>query len=247
VTVPTDPARLAPADPSRPPPAGGRPLVAVVAGCSPPERYSVHRGYVEAVTAVGAVAVVVPAGADVDADAVCALVRSCDGVILTGGGDVTSAGGPGAAVPLLHPDPARDAIEVRIVREALDAGRRLLGVCRGAQVIAVATGGSLIPDLAAAGLHGHWDEDHQYEPVHPVATEPGSLASAVLGSVDMVNSIHHQAVGDPGPLLRPGAWGPQGVIEAVEGGGLLGVQWHPERLVGTDPRHLAPFYWALGR
>jgi putative glutamine amidotransferase len=66
-------------------------------------------------------------------------------------------------------------------------------------------------------------------------------------SLTSVYSIHHQAIADPGHLLRASAWGEDDVIEAVEAPGLLGVQWHPERLSGMDPRHLAPFAWVVGR
>jgi len=68
----------------------------------------------------------------------------------------------------------------------------------------------------------------------------------VLAGAAAVNSIHHQAVRDPGPDLRATAWGPNGLIEAVEAPGMLGLQWHPERLAGADARHLAPFEWLVG-
>jgi putative glutamine amidotransferase len=60
-----------------------------------------------------------------------------------------------------------------------------------------------------------------------------------------VNSIHHQAVATTGTRLRASAWSPDGLIEAVEAPGLLGIQWHPERLAHADPRHLAPFRWLV--
>jgi putative glutamine amidotransferase len=140
-------------------------------------------------------------------------------------------------------DPWRDDTEVAVVRQARTQGKRILGVCRGIQLLAVANGGTLIPDLVAAGFDGHWEEERQYEPVHAVRAEPGSIAAAVLGDVTLVNSIHHQAVADPGPMLHATAWSSDGVIEAIEGSGLLGLQWHPERLSESDARHLAPFAW----
>jgi putative glutamine amidotransferase len=100
-------------------------------------------------------------------------------------------------------------------------------------------------DLTEKGLDGHWEEERQYEPVHAIHSQAGSLASGILSSVDRVNSIHHQANADPGQMLRATAWSPDGLVEAVEGRELLGVQWHPERLTATDPRHLAPFEWVV--
>jgi putative glutamine amidotransferase len=61
----------------------------------------------------------------------------------------------------------------------------------------------------------------------------------------VVNSIHHQAVADPGTGLEATAWAPDGVIEAIEGDRILGVQWHPERMSSTRPVHLAPFEWLV--
>ena len=101
-------------------------------------------------------------------------------------------------------------------------------------------------DLPNAGYPGHWDEERQHEPIHGVVADPGSLAHHALGGAARVNSIHHQAVATPGPQLRATAWGDDGVIEAIEGDGVLGVQWHPERLARTDDRHLAPFRWLVG-
>jgi putative glutamine amidotransferase len=142
-------------------------------------------------------------------------------------------------------DPARDMAEIVVVQLAMAQGKRVLGVCRGAQLLAVMGGGTLIHDLSEKGIDGHWDEERQYQGVHPVRAEVGSAVAVVLGSVDRVNSIHHQAIADPGQTLRATAWSDDGVIEAVEGTGLLGVQWHPERLSGTDPRHLDPFRWLV--
>lgn len=218
-----------------------RPLVGVVAGRSPVERYSVHHGYVNAVALAGGNPIVVPAGPGLDPEWGIAVLERCGGVVFTGGGDV-ALGGPTA---LKDPDPARDEVELVLVRWAIRARRRVLGICRGVQLLAMATGGSLVADLPTAGYEGHWMGQRQYEPVHDVKAHPGSLAAEVLGAVTEVNSIHHQAVADPGALLRPTAWAPDGVIEALEGPSVLGVQWHPERLVATDPRHLGPFTWAL--
>lgn len=99
---------------------------------------------------------------------------------------------------------------------------------------------------AEASYPGHWREERQYEVVHELKAQAGSRAERSVGSATHVNSIHHQGVADPGDVLTVTGWAPDGLIEAVEGPGVLAVQWHPERLVGTDPRHLAPFHWLVG-
>jgi putative glutamine amidotransferase len=222
------------------------PKVAIFAGRSPRERYSVHRGYIDALWAVGAQPVIVPAGEGGDSDRILDLVADCAALIVSGGNDVDPSF---YGVPLgggeQDPDPERDAIELEVVRQSTAAGRPVLGICRGIQVLAVADGGTLIADLPSAGFNGHWEEEREHEPVHEVAADPGSLAARVLSGATVVNSIHHQAVASTGASLRATAWSPDGVIEAVEGPGILGIQWHPERLAAGDPRHLAPFRWAV--
>jgi putative glutamine amidotransferase len=224
------------------------PVVAVLAGRSPEERYSVHRGYIDSLSRVGALPVVLPAGAGIDPVVVAEWILGCDALIVTGGGDVAPElyGGTGVG-DLMEVDAERDRVEVEAVRVAMTAGRRVLGICRGAQVLAVATGGSLVTDLPEAGFAGHWMEEEEYQPVHDVKAESGSVCETVLGEVGSVNSIHHQAIDDPGEVLVATAWSPDGVIEAIEGPGALGIQWHPERLVSTDDRHLGPFRWLVER
>ena len=228
--------------------------IAVLVGREPAERYSLHRGYADALWEVGAHPLVLtppprPAGPGPDAhlERYLEAVRACDGICVTGGGDVDPARyGESPAPGLMDLDPRRDTAEIEAVRAARAAGQPVLGICRGIQVIAVATGGTLHQDLGVAGYPGHWDEARQYEPVHPVELEPGSLAAKVFGPAATVNSIHHQAVSGVGDAVTVTGRAPDGVVEAIEGPGLLAVQWHPERLYRSDPAALAPFRWLAG-
>jgi putative glutamine amidotransferase len=224
------------------------PIIAVVIGREPAHRYSVHRGYVDAIAAVGALPVVLAAVAvDGANDRIVDVVAQSDGLLLTGGGDVDPGRYDQVVAPEVYDlDPGRDALEVRAFQAARASGRRVLGICRGIQIMAVAAGGSLHQHLPAAGFEHHWEEHLQYEPVHEVIADSGSRAAFALGGTVKVNSIHHQAVRDPGGL-RATAWSDDGVIEAIEDDGVLGVQWHPERLFETDARHLAPFTWLAGK
>jgi putative glutamine amidotransferase len=227
-----------------------RTKVAVLIGRDPAHRYSVHRGYVDALWAAGATPVLVtPPPADAPPHAVMRYVEAtldCQAVCVTGGGDVDPL--RYAALPeegLMDIDPARDRAEVATVGAATAAGLPVLGICRGIQLVTITLGGSLHQDLPRAGFTGHWDEERQHEPVHAIEADPRTLALAALAGATTVNSIHHQAVADAGPHLAASAWSPDGLIEAVEGPGVLGVQWHPERLWRADPRHLAPFRWLV--
>ena len=112
-----------------------------------------------------------------------------------------------------------------------------MGVCRGAELLAVAYGGTLHQHLPE--VVGH--EGHQPSPgvfgAHPVRFAPGSNASKIFGATADVNSYHHQAIADPGRLTVTG-WSDDDVIEAAEDPALrfvVGVQWHPEEAGDVRP------------
>jgi len=221
------------------------PPVAIIVGRTPLDRYSVNRGYIDGVLAAGGRPIIVPAGPGVPPELALEALDDVRAVVLTGGGDVAPEryGAPEHA-KAMELDTDRDLVELAMTRAAVDRGLPVLGICRGIQLLAVAMGGALVADLPDAGFDGHWQEELQYEPVHEVEAEAGSQVQQALGGTTFVNSIHHQAVADPGSL-RATAVSTDGVIEALEGDGILGVQWHPERLLGTDPRHVAPFRWLV--
>ena len=152
--------------------------------------------------------------------------RDCAGLLLPGGGDLD---------PGLYGEPNRgsrpgdlrqDLLEIGLVREFLAAGKPVLGICRGLQVVNVALGGSLVQDLP-----GHSQLDG-VDCVHPVTAAAGSLAAALWGRHFPVNSAHHQAAARPGTGLWVSARAVDGTVEALEGRTLpvWAFQWHPERM-----------------
>ncbi len=155
-----------------------------------------------------------------------------DGLLLIGGVDVD----PGMYGEEPHPtvvdsQPDRDAHEASMFRAALDRGVPVLGVCRGAQVMAAALGGTLhqhLPDVL--GHHGHRPEPAVFG-TSTVTTKPGSLVAKILGEESKVPCYHHQGLRTVETPLEPTAWADDGLVEAVElpgPGWVLGVQWHPE-------------------
>ncbi|HKT01139.1 MAG TPA: gamma-glutamyl-gamma-aminobutyrate hydrolase family protein, partial [Rugosimonospora sp.] len=120
------------------------------------------------------------------------------------------------------------------LRAALAADRPVLGICRGAQLLAVAAGGRLhqhLPDVLGHSRHRAVVGGPMGQ--HPVRLEPGSRCHAILGETLLVNSYHHQGVADPGTLVAVGWCPDDGLIEAVEDPArefVLGVQWHAEEL-----------------
>lgn len=158
-----------------------------------------------------------------------------DGLLLVGGPDVEAVHYGASPHPMAEaPVPLRDAVELALAREAMRRGLPTLGICRGIQIINVATGGT---------LHQHLPESHSNEEhrravgrfagnEHGVHLDAGSRAAAAEGTRPRpVASHHHQAVDRVGEGLTVTGRAADGVIEALEGEGdgwLVGVQWHPE-------------------
>ncbi|MDP4131719.1 MAG: gamma-glutamyl-gamma-aminobutyrate hydrolase family protein [Bacteroidota bacterium] len=172
-------------------------------------------------------------------------VAGCDGVLLSGGEDVHPElyGKPEyvKAFELKEIIPERDRFEMTVIKNALEQGRPLLGICRGLQIANVYLGGTLVPDIPTV-LHSVFHSKIDgVDQLHPVDISPGSLLEQISGlDSGMVNSAHHQSVDRPGPDLKVTAFSDAGIVEAMEWSDpeerswLLLVQWHPERMQDQD-------------
>jgi putative glutamine amidotransferase len=194
--------------------------------------------YAQAIAAAGGVPVVLP---PVGADAIAHLLEHLDGVCLSGGPDLDPvAYGAHTRHPELGPTaPALDDYELALARAADVCGLPVLGVCRGAQALNVARGGTLHQHVA-----GHRQSEPATTPTHAVALAPSSRLAQIAGATELVvNSFHHQAVDAPGAGLRVVGRASDGGVEAIEDPArpfVIGVQWHAETL----PAH-APVFAAL--
>lgn len=170
-----------------------------------------------------------------------------DGLLLVGGGDVDPVEfSQGPDRDLGQVDPVRDAWELALYRAYRAAGKPVLGICRGVQLINVAEGGSLIQHLPSVeGTWQHEQRDMRGTPLHPVELVAGSRLASGFGTTAIrTNSYHHQAVDRVGKGLKVVARAGDGTIEALEGETgpfLVGVQWHPEMAFKEHPEHHAPF------
>ena len=171
-------------------------------------------------------------------DKVPAALARCDGLFLTGGEDIAPEHlGMTDTVGNLEINHARDAVELAAIRVADEIGMPILGVCRGAQVLNAARGGSLYLDLKQQYPHSLRDHSRGTKPMsvqaHPVQITPGCRLHEILQSTRLDGATsHHQAIRDPGRNLTVVGHSPEdGVIEAIEEKGdrfVVGVQWHPE-------------------
>jgi putative glutamine amidotransferase len=178
-----------------------------------------------------------------------AVLDRVDGLILTGGGDLSPIWYNGSQVESLYDIlEERDRFEIALAREASQRAFPTLAICRGMQVVNVALGGTLIEDLPHATPDGsvHSAPRAAYRGHQQVTLDPDSRVARVIGTDrPQVNSIHHQAVRSPGPGLRVVGWSEDGVAEVLEAEDqawpLTAVQWHPEYLAETDAASQALF------
>ncbi|MCB8913085.1 gamma-glutamyl-gamma-aminobutyrate hydrolase family protein [Rhodococcus rhodochrous] len=158
------------------------------------------------------------------------LIDRLDGLLISGGQDVDPVRWGGDPVDACDIDPLRDEYEIALIRDALDAGIPMLGICRGMQILNVALGGTLVPDLPTQELHHQQPGQPVEEETHTLQFLTGSTMFNIYGRTANVNSLHHQAVDTVGTGLTVTGWAPDGVVEAIEYGDepVVGVQWHPE-------------------
>lgn len=170
-----------------------------------------------------------------------ALVDQVDALVLSGGSDVApSLYDEEPLRPAWAGDPARDDYERALLDAALAAGKPVLGVCRGLQLLNAALGGSLYQDIAhqVPGSLTHRDPARYDDNEHTVRVCRKSWLAALYDAPEvLVNSVHHQAIKAVAPGMRACAWAPDGVVEAVvdESRDLYAVQWHPEWLDPGSP------------
>jgi putative glutamine amidotransferase len=219
-----------------------QPFIGVTCTADGEGRPSVRDPYIRALFAAGALPVPLPfITTEGEADA---LLDRLDGLVFTGSDDLDA----GLWQEPLHPQavlmhPARAATELLLARATLRRRTPALGICGGMQTLNVAGGGSLhqhIPDLG----HGLDHKDPTFTARHPVTARAGSRIAALLGESFGVNTEHHQAVHRLADGFLPTAHSPDGLVEAWEvpdAPFLMGVQWHPERML-TEGRQAGIFH-----
>lgn len=191
--------------------------------------FTIKDFYVSAIIDAGGLAVILPAVSD--EILIEEYLRICRGILFSGGGDLDSVyWGELPDHKLGEIDPLRDKFELELAQKAFQINKPVLGICRGCQVLNVASGGSLVQDINSA--MNHMQKAPRPYPFHDIFIENNSLLGSVIGNEHIrVNSFHHQAIKKPGRGLAITAMAGDGTAEAIESREhpfYLGVQWHPE-------------------
>lgn len=206
------------------------------------ERFSLYRNYADAIIKAGGSPLLA-----LDGSSAKDYARICDGLLLTGGVDIHPRYyGEEILNDTLVLDTDRDALELEVTKAFVEAGKPILGICRGFQLLNVFFGGSMWQDLPAQkGLNHSCNTFGLAAITHPVSLAEGSILHRLYGGEIPVNTYHHQAVKALGEGLWITAYADE-IPEALQHKTLPihAVQWHPERMTGAplSPPDMAPVF-----
>jgi len=203
--------------------------------------YANNRTYVHAVESAGGLPILIPMINDLNT--LTALLSRLDGLILPGGIDLHPSRYGEEVHPLTEKaDLELDEFEIILASWAFQQDIPVLGICRGMQLINIVLGGTLFQDISnqypnsIAHTHRHLPRTHL---AHHIVVEPGSRMETILGAREVkVNSLHHQAIKEPGKGVRITGRAPDGIAELLEVTGyrfVMAAQSHPEEIYSIEP------------
>ena len=223
-----------------------KPIIGIVASVNDDLTSSLQRHYISSIEKAGGFPLVIPYTSD--ERYINDLISISNGIMLTGGADVCPETYNETKKPYCENGcKARDEYELYIFEKALDSFKPILAICRGAQLINVALGGTLYQDIPSeypnAICHNQGADKFSYS--HEVNILDGTPLFDMLNQERIkINSFHHQCIKDMGRLIEPMALADDGIIEAYYMPSyryLRAYQWHPERLYEIDENNLKIF------
>lgn len=200
---------------------------------SPFPWYALRQNYIDCIIKAGGIPIMI----GYDFDSIDQITDLIDGLLIPGGaGDVNPKFyGHRITSDKIKLNDERSKFEIELTKNTLAKNIPFLGICNGMQVLNVACGGTLIqhiPDYVQSSINH--DNSTGGLPSHLIQIKPGFMLSEMTDySEHMVNSTHHQAIGELGNNLSVSATAPDGIVEAIESlyhRFALGVEWHPEYL-----------------
>jgi len=226
-----------------------RPLIGITPGYDYEEqRIYLNSCYIESINKAGGLAVILPLTDD--EEVIANLVETCDGLLLSGGPDIDAIHFNENNMPYNGTiSPLRDNMELAITKKIFEQKKPVFGICRGAQVLNVAMGGTIYQDIASQvkdeRLLKHSQQAPRWYPTHDIYIAKNSNVGASFNYDSIrVNSFHHQAIKDVAPSFKTTSKANDGIVESIEFDGdifAIGVQWHPEHLWQKNHVHLKIF------
>jgi putative glutamine amidotransferase len=209
--------------------------------------HSIGGDYIASLIKAGGAPLIIPV--TTDSELLAQYAQLCDGFLVPGGIDVNPVCFDEGPHPLLGETSLTfDRFELKMIELILKAGKPMLGICRGIQIINVALGGTLYQDLSLQSpeTFRHVQKDEGRTGItHHVDFVPGSRLHGIFGDRLYVNSFHHQAIRKLGDELTVTARASDGTIEAVECSTypyLVAVQWHPENFIVLEEDPMLPLF-----
>lgn len=214
---------------------------------------SVRRTYTESIIQAGGIPLLIPV--TTDSITLANILNRLDGIILTGGEDISPSYYHESPIPQLgQVDSLRDVYDMSLIRFASHRNIPMLGICRGEQLINVAFGGTLYQDIPTQHPSNvqHRQKETSSIPTHFINILPGSTLAKITGCTQLnVNSHHHQAIKQVAPGFKVIAWATDSIPEAIEssyGYPIWGMQYHPEALtVAGDTIELKIFSFLVNK
>ena len=228
-----------------------RPIIGLLAEVDNELTTQVVHSYVRAIEGAGGTPIILPYVTD--AEVIEHYAGLCDGILFTGGVDVE----PSRYGEETKPDCGeiqkyRDELEFAVIERVLDTKKPLIAICRGAQLLNVALGGTLYQDIPSEidTPVSHRQSEPKFSPSHDVRVIEGTPLSELTGMERIsANSFHHQALKTLGEGLRVMAFADDGIVEAVYSTGeqyIRAYQWHPERLFENNEQNRRIFEDFIG-
>ncbi|HEV8051270.1 MAG TPA: gamma-glutamyl-gamma-aminobutyrate hydrolase family protein [Parachlamydiaceae bacterium] len=206
-----------------------------------------NNDYIDSITEAGGIPLILPIV--LNETAIQAYASVVDGLLLTGGEDITpQLYGEEPSTKLTATAPDRDYFELGLIKAVLAQKKPILGICRGLQIINVSLGGTLHQDIASEFANTcvlHRQQSLEHVGCHSVKLSEGSILQRIFDVDSLItNSFHHQSIKTLGSGLTPTAQTSDGIIEGVEMPQekfIIGVQWHPECMLKSDPNTIKLF------
>lgn len=209
-------------------------------------RTTVSIDYTKGVIEGGGIPIIIPTTGNIEV--IKEQLKLLDGLILSGGPDINPIYyGEDFKEKMGVISPERDDNEIKILKEFLETGKPILGICRGHQLLNVYFGGTLYQDLSYFNTETlkHRQDFYPELEVHKIFIEKDSILGKLYGESIKTNSFHHQAIQNLGEGFKIIAKSSDGVIEAIEKENhkfCLGIQWHPEMMVARGNKSMVKIF-----